>query len=323
MGGVDVLLARNPQLRPAFSGGAPRPIEALPVSISDALVLERLGARSEDDLAGPSVEAIREAKLVSFVLGLHVASLLPTQGGTPLWETPVQVDTSALGRRLGMDVRRVETAVQRLVKAGVFSRQSAGAVCISEAVCAPRTPSDEVPWADVLERLGGQLSAIVVCRAIARHKERVDHPIFEWTPVSDAALEKLTGYSGSTIRRVRVRLREAAVLQEERVDGAPSVYRFMRAVATSGSRVVAQVEAPASSPTAPAVTAPVPVSPVAGVAQCYVVPEGVVVEAFGSPLAVPAGFTIELGEGVGAMRVERDAEGRDVLHIGPLRIRRL
>lgn len=317
-------MAQNRVRRPEVIGRSPRPIEALPVSVSDALVLERLGARSEDDLAGPSVQAVRDAKLLAFVLGVHATTLLPTQGGTPLWEVGVHVDAAGLADRVGMEVPRVDAAVQRLVRAGVLSRQTGDTVSFSEAVCGSRTWSDEVPWSDILGRLQGQLSAIVVCRAIARHKERAEHPIFEWTPIPDASLGKLTGFSGSTIRRVRSRLRDAGVIEEQRVEGAPSVFRFPRilpfAAGSTRLAMVAPPPLPSPAPSAPAASAPP--APASGPRR-FVVPEGVSIEAFGSPLALPAGFEVEIGDGVGAVRVEKDAEGRDVLRLGPLAIRRV
>lgn len=301
--------------------GAPRAIEAVPASVSDALVLDRLGARTEDDLAGPSVEAVRDAKLVAFVLGLHAARLLPVQGGTPIWEIGVEADPRLLAERLGLEVSRVEAAIQRLAKAAVVTPQADGTVRFSEAVCAPRGGSDDIPWPEVLTRLHGQLSAIVVCRAIARHKERSGHPVFEWTPVPDSVLQKLTGFSGSTVRRVRGRLREAQVLEEQRVEGGPSVYRFPRMLHPAGRRGEREVVEPALPPAAPALPGPPPSR--AAVPRTFVVPEGVSIEAFGSPLALPPGFEVEIGDGIDAVRVEKDASGRDVLRLGPLSIRRL
>ena len=299
---------------------SPRAIEAVPASVSDALVLERLGARTEDDLAGPSIEAVREARVVAFLLGLHASALLPVQGGTPLWDVSVDADVQSIGARLGIDSTRVEAAIQRLVRVGAVSREAGGRIRFAEVVCGPRGPSDEIPWTEIITRLHGQLSPIVVCRAIARHKERCEHPVFEFSPVPDSALGKLTGFSASTIRRVRSRLREAEVLEEQRMDGAPSVYRFARILQPAGGGSGPAAAAPVSRGPTPFVAAAAPSPP--GSPQTYVVPEGVVVEAFGSPLALPAGFQVEIGDGVGAIRIEKDPQGRDVLRLGALTIRR-
>jgi hypothetical protein len=270
-----------------------RPLEAVPLGVSDAAVMERLKAVGSG-VRGPSMEATRAASLVAFVLGVATREQLGLYPGADPWTVDCFLPPEQLASRTGLGVASVQEALRLLARARVLDLVN-GASRFAEGVFTPVGEEGTLHWPAIVAALSGDGTGILVCRA---HALLAIGPRDGWSTVPTRSVGEQTGYGSDTIRRARRRLADAGVIEERRLDGASSQYRFaalafgLAPAELPAAPVTPPTESPARSAAAP------PPEPTAGT--------GFRLMLGGGSLEVPAGARVA---------VTLDDSGRPVIQL--------
>lgn len=280
-----------------------RPIEAVPVGLSDAAVMERLKAAGSG-VRGPSVEAARTASLVAFVLGIAAREQLSLHSGLAPWQQDVLLPPEQIAVRTGVSLPAIQSAIRLLASARILD-EIRGAYRFSEEVFAPLGEDGALHWPAILAALHGDGTGILVCRA---HVSLANVSPDTWSAVATRDVSDQTGYGADTIRRARRRALEAGILEERRLDGASTQFRF-----TGLAFGLAPAE-PGAAPTPPAAavqhTPPAPMKASTGGAPSL---PPAAAGAAGFRLVL-AGSSLEVPGGV-HVSVEVDDAGRPVIRL--------
>jgi DNA-binding transcriptional ArsR family regulator len=277
-----------------------RPLEAVPLGVSDVAVMERLKAVGSG-VRGPSVEATRAASLVALVLGVASREQLGLHPGVDPWAVDCFLPPEQLAIRTGLAVNSVQEALRLLAGARVLDQVN-GAFRFAEGVFSPVGEEGTLHWPTIVAALSGDGTGILVCRA---HALLAIGPRDGWSAVPTRPVGEQTGYGSDTIRRARRRLMEAGMVEERRLDGASSQYRFaalafgLVPAEPPASPVTSRAESPLRSAAVPPPLAPSP--PPAPAAET-----GFRLMLGGGSLEVPAGARVS---------VVLDETGRPVIQL--------
>ena len=242
------------------------------------------------------MQAVREAQLVGFLLGLSLQSDAAFADDDGPWTRPVGVQPRSLAARAGLPLPACEAAIDLLLRSGVLRAASGEPISGGEShvqiagdVLQVQPSVAAVDWPWVLGRIAGDPPAILVARAFAELLERPD----EYGTVERAALAAHACYSEGMIKQGVARAVALGVVERS----ARTVYRFTD-LALGRRAAEPPRESPAPQSTPPAGSASEPASSPAPSAASGLV----TFTANGIRLELPRDTTIELETDVGGSR---------------------
>lgn len=255
--------------------------------LSDEVLLERVADAGRR-------EAWTFAVVLSVRLGERALALgKPT--GEVTWPGPLR----RVAEDAGLDLPAATRAVAALMDAGLLRRGKALAFAPEALI---RRVGPRLEWSAVLGRIAGQTAAILVARAHAQMCGASP----DWTPIPAKEVAALTGYTVQTVRRARLALESAGVLQRQPERGGVDLFQFAE-FAWGATR---QVEEPAQ---APSVVPPALVEPAAPVTPAPDRGRGILVELDGARVGIPHGDTFDPPPGWRFLGVSVAEDGRAVM----------
>lgn len=225
-------------------------------ALSDAAVLARLGSRDRRE--------VREAWTLAVVIAAQAArrGLL---SGEDMANVSHRLDPAVLARHTGLTAPAVRQGVQRLRDAAVLGRGGRLSAVVLEQQVGPT-----LDWGHLVDAVGGQGDALLVCRA---HASLTPSDPEQWTEIASAEVEAYVGCTGRTVRRCRTRLVEAGVVESRPTAGGVTGWRFARP-AWTGLPDPVPADPGRSSPAPPSVPRPAMGSTLEVGGVAYHLPEG-------------------------------------------------
>lgn len=235
--------------------------------LSDEVLLERVADAGRR-------EAWAFAVVLSVRMGERALAL-----GKPMGEVTWPGSLRRVAEDAGLDLPAATRAVAALTDAGLLRRGKALAFAPEALI---RRVGSRLDWSAMLSRIAGQTAAILVARA---HGQMCGASP-DWTPIAAKEVAAITGYTVQTVRRARLALESAGVLQRQPERGGADLFRF----SDQAWGATRQVEEPAQSL---GMAPPALVEPAAPVTPAPHGERGILVELDGARVGIPHGDTFD------------------------------
>lgn len=255
--------------------------------LSDEVLFERVADAGRR-------EAWAFAVVLSVRLGERALGL-----GKPMGDVSWPGSLRRIAEDAGLDLPAATRAVAALRAPGLLRRGKTLSFAPEALI---RRVGSLLDWSAVLGTIAGQTAAILVARSHAQMCGASP----DWTPIAAKEVAALTGYTVQTVRRARLVLESAGVLERQPDRGSADLFRFT-ALAWGATR---QLEEPAGTPGR---VPPALAEPVGSVAPAPHGERGILVEFDGARVGIPHGDTFDPPPGWRFLSVSVADDGRVVM----------